>query len=97
MSSPITDAHMLKFKAVEVRVVLLNSNYFRHRATSGRRSRWMITFSDSEMFVLMARYGSSTLIELVFLVGIYHIVRSIVGSFGVLPEPGKPLLGSTDP
>jgi 4-carboxymuconolactone decarboxylase len=44
---------------------------------------------------LMARYGSSTVIELVFLVGIYHIVRSIVGSFGVLPEPGKPLLGST--
>jgi 4-carboxymuconolactone decarboxylase len=35
----------------------------------------------------------SELIEIVFVVGVYHVVRTLVGSLGVADEPGKPGLG----
>jgi 4-carboxymuconolactone decarboxylase len=36
------------------------------------------------------------IIEIIFVVGVYHVVRSLVGSLAVVDEPGKPALGEIE-
>ena len=42
---------------------------------------------------LTSRFSVAGAIEIIFVVGVYHVVRSLVGSLGVADEPGKPALG----
>jgi alkylhydroperoxidase family enzyme len=46
---------------------------------------------------LCESHGLDVAIEVIFVVGAYHVVRSLVGSLGVRDEPGKPALGEVEP
>jgi alkylhydroperoxidase family enzyme len=46
---------------------------------------------------LAAHRSMADIIEVIFVVGIYHVVRSLVASLGVADEPEKPALGALKP
>jgi alkylhydroperoxidase family enzyme len=49
--------------------------------------------SEAGWSALAGAVGTQAAIEVLFVVGAYHVVRTLVASLGVLPETGRPGLG----